>query len=133
MPQFKLVIAEKPSVAQSIAAVLGATVKKDGYFEGDGYRVSWCLGHLAELSEPAAYNKQYESWRLEDLPILPQTFKYRMQPEKRKQFATLQKLLCAADVSEAVNACGSPEKEYLRHQIPVSCLKMRTSPRLYHH
>ena len=107
MPQFRLVIAEKPSVAQSIAAVLGATVKKDGYYEGSGYRVSWCLGHLAELSEPAAYNKQYESWRLEDLPILPQTFKYRMQPEKRKQFATLQKLLCAADVLEVVNSCDA--------------------------
>lgn len=90
MSQFKLVIAEKPSVAQSIAAALGASVKKDGYYEGGGYWVSWCLGHLAELSEPAAYNEKYESWHLEDLPILPQTFKYRMQPEKRKQFATLQ-------------------------------------------
>ena len=67
----KLVIAEKPSVAMSLAAVLGATERKDGYLEGSGYLVSWCVGHLLELAQPEAYKEQYAKWRYEDLPILP--------------------------------------------------------------
>ena len=66
----KLVIAEKPSVAMSLAAVLGATERKDGYLEGSGYLVSWCVGHLLELAQPEAYKEQYAKWRYEDLPIL---------------------------------------------------------------
>lgn len=65
----KLVIAEKPSVAMSLAAVLGATERKDGYLEGSGYLVSWCVGHLLELAQPEAYKEQYAKWRYEDLPI----------------------------------------------------------------
>ena len=68
----RLVIAEKPSVAQSIASVLGAANRKDGYLEGGGYLVSWCFGHLAELSDASAYNPDYAKWRYEDLPILPE-------------------------------------------------------------
>lgn len=66
--QHKLVIAEKPSVAMSLAAVLGATERKDGYLEGSGYLVSWCVGHLLELAQPEAYKEQYAKWRYEDLP-----------------------------------------------------------------
>ena len=72
----KLVIAEKPSVAQSLARVIGATKRQDGYLEGNGYLVSWCVGHLVELSAPERYNERFAKWRLEDLPILPERFLY---------------------------------------------------------
>ena len=75
----KLVIAEKPSVAMSLAAVLGATERKDGYLEGSGYLVSWCVGHLLELAQPEAYKEQYAKWRYEDLPILPKTGNMKFQ------------------------------------------------------
>ena len=68
---YRLVIAEKPSVAQSLASVLGADQRRAGYLEGSGWLVSWCLGHLAELADAAAYDPDYAKWRLEDLPILP--------------------------------------------------------------
>ena len=68
----KLVIAEKPSVAQSLAAVIGANIRKDGYLEGNGWRVSWCVGHLAGLADADAYNPDYAKWRYDDLPILPE-------------------------------------------------------------
>ena len=71
----KLVIAEKPSVAMSLAAVLGANEKKDGYLEGGGYLVSWCVGHLLELAQPDAYGEQYVRWRYDDLPIRPEEWK----------------------------------------------------------
>ena len=72
----RLVIAEKPSVAQSLAAVLGATSRKDGYLEGGGWLVSWCLGHLAGLADAAAYDPDYAKWRYDDLPILPESWRY---------------------------------------------------------
>ena len=72
MMGYKLVIAEKPSVAQSLAAVIGATVRKDGYLEGNGWRVSWCVGHLAGLTDADVYNPDYAKWRYDDLPILPE-------------------------------------------------------------
>lgn len=78
----KLVIAEKPSVAMSLAAVLGATERKDGYLEGSGYLVSWCVGHLLELAQPEAYKEQYAKWRYEDLPILPENWKYEVPKDK---------------------------------------------------
>ena len=68
----KLVIAEKPSVAQSLAAVIGATARKDGYLEGGGWRVSWCVGHLAGLADADSYDPKYAKWRYDDLPILPE-------------------------------------------------------------
>ena len=68
----KLVIAEKPSVAQSLSAVIGATARKDGYLEGNGWRVSWCVGHLAGLADADSYDPKYAKWRYDDLPILPE-------------------------------------------------------------
>lgn len=91
--KIKLVIAEKPSVAASLAAVLGADQKKEGYFEGNGYLVSWCIGHLLELAEPGAYDPEYQKWRQEHLPILPQTWKYEVSKDKKKQLALLCRLM----------------------------------------
>ena len=70
--RYKLVIAEKPSVAQSLAAVIGATARKDGYLQGNGWRVSWCVGHLARLAHADSYDPKYAKWRYDDLPILPE-------------------------------------------------------------
>ena len=103
----KLVIAEKPSVAMSLAAVLGANEKKDGYMEGGGYLVSWCVGHLLELAQPEAYGAQYARWRYGDLPILPEEWKYEVPKDKKKQLDLLCRLMkdkrvesvvCATDV-----------------------------------
>ena len=102
-----LVIAEKPSVAQTIAAVLGAKEKKDGFLTGSGYIVSWCVGHLVGLSEAAAYGEQYKKWSYDSLPILPQEWKYTVAADKEKQFKTLKELMHRADVSEVVNACDA--------------------------
>ena len=102
-----LVIAEKPSVAQTIAAVLGAKEKKDGFLTGSGYIVSWCVGHLVGLSEAAAYGEQYKKWSYDSLPILPQEWKYTVASDKEKQFKTLKELMNRADVSEVVNACDA--------------------------
>ena len=102
-----LVIAEKPSVAQTIAAVLGAKEKKDGFLTGSGYIVSWCVGHLVGLSEAAAYGEQYKKWSYDSLPILPQEWKYTVSSDKEKQFKTLKELMHRADVSEVVNACDA--------------------------
>ena len=102
-----LVIAEKPSVAQTIAAVLGAKEKKDGFLTGSGYLVSWCVGHLVGLSEAAAYGEQYKKWSYDSLPILPQEWKYTVASDKEKQFKTLKELMHRADVSEVVNACDA--------------------------
>ena len=102
-----LVIAEKPSVAQTIAAVLGAKEKKDGFLTGSGYIISWCVGHLVGLSEAAAYGEQYKKWSYDSLPILPQEWKYTVSADKEKQFKTLKELMNRADVSEVVNACDA--------------------------
>ena len=88
-----LVIAEKPSVAQTIAAVLGAKEKKDGFLTGSGYIVSWCVGHLVGLAEAAAYGEQYKKWSYDSLPILPQEWKYTVASDKEKQFKTLKELM----------------------------------------
>ena len=89
----KLVVAEKPSVAQSLAAVLGAKEKKDGYLEGGGWLVSWCVGHLVELAQPEAYGEQYAKWRYADLPILPAHWKYDVAKDKKKQLGVLRRLM----------------------------------------
>ena len=104
---YQLVIAEKPSVAMSIAKVLGATARKEGHMEGGGWLVSWCVGHLAELAEPAAYDPRYSKWRREDLPILPESWRFTIGQEKRSQFDTLRTLLRREDVSAVVNACDA--------------------------
>lgn len=103
----QLVIAEKPSVAQSIAAVLGAKEKKDGYMEGGGYLVSWCVGHLIGLAQADAYGEQYKKWSYEALPILPHDWQYTVAADKGKQFKILKDLMHRADVSEVVNACDA--------------------------
>ena len=104
---FRLVIAEKPSVAQTIAAALGIKGKQDGYIEGGGYLISWCVGHLVQLAEAAAYGEQYRKWQLDSLPILPEEWQYAVDPDKGKQFATLKELMHRADVSEVINACDA--------------------------
>ena len=101
---YKLVIAEKPSVAQSIAKVIGAENREDGYLEGNGYMVSWCVGHLVELASPESYNEKYEKWRYEDLPILPSEWNYQIADATRKQFGILKKLMEREDVTGLVEA-----------------------------
>ena len=103
----RLVISEKPSVAQSIAAVIGAKQRGDGYLEGGGYLVSWCLGHLAELAEADTYDKKYTKWRREDLPILPESWRFTVGKDKWKQFNILRTLMRRDDVSEVINACDA--------------------------
>jgi DNA topoisomerase-3 len=99
-----LVIAEKPSVGQSIAAVLGAAERKDGYTEGNGYIVSWCFGHLAELAEAKTYDEKYAKWRQEDLPVLPDTWSVVVTKDKQKQFDLLSGLMKRSDITEIVCA-----------------------------
>ena len=101
---YKLVIAEKPSVAQSIAKVIGAEKREDGYLEGNGYLVSWCVGHLVELASPESYDERYEKWRYEDLPILPKDWNYQVADATRKQFGILKKLMERDDVTGLVEA-----------------------------
>jgi len=107
MMRYKLVIAEKPSVAQSLAAVIGATARKDGYLEGNGWRVSWCVGHLAGLADADSYDPKYAKWRYDDLPILPEHWQMVVGKDKKKQFDVLKKLMNAPDVTEVVNACDA--------------------------
>lgn len=103
----KLVIAEKPSVAISIAKVIGANKKKDGYYEGNGYRVSWCVGHLIQMANPDAYNEKYAKWNIEDLPIIPSDYKYEVAKSTKKQFAILKKLMNDKEIDTVINACDA--------------------------
>ena len=100
----QLVIAEKPSVARSIAGVIGADQKKDGYMEGNGYLVSWCIGHLVSLADAGAYDERFKKWRYDDLPILPQEWQYIIPAEKKGQFAVLRSLMERPDVTGLVCA-----------------------------
>ena len=102
-----LVISEKPSVAISISKVLGATSKKDGYYEGNGYRVSWCVGHLVQMANPESYDEKYMKWNIEDLPIIPKEYKYEVAKTTKKQFAILKKLMNDKDVEFVINACDA--------------------------
>ena len=103
----KLIITEKPSVAKSIASALGVTSRADGYFEGGGWLISWCIGHLVGLADAAAYDDRYKKWRYEDLPILPDPFRYVVSEEKAAQFHILRSLMERSDVTELVNACDA--------------------------
>ena len=103
----KLVIAEKPSVAQDLARVLGASQRKDGYCEGKKYLVSWCYGHLAGLADAGTYDERYAKWKLEDLPILPSPFRFLIAPDKQEQFEILRTLMSREDVTEVINACDA--------------------------
>lgn len=102
-----LVIAEKPSVAQSIAAALGVKEKKDGYMEVGGYLISWCVGHLVQFSEAAAYGEQYQKWSYDSLPILPHKWQYTVAADKGKQFKILKELMHRPNVTEVINACDA--------------------------
>ena len=88
-----LIICEKPSVAKTVALALGAAEQKDGYLSGDGLLVSWCIGHLISMADAGSYDERYKKWRYEELPILPQTWKYAPTPGKEKQLAILKELL----------------------------------------
>ena len=103
----KLVIAEKPSVAISIAKVIGANKKKDGYYEGNGYRVSWCVGHLIQMANPDAYDEKYAKWNITDLPIVPKNYKYEIAKSTRKQFNILKKLMNDKEIDMVINACDA--------------------------
>lgn len=103
----KLVITEKPSVAQAVAKVIGAANRADGYLTGSGYVVSWCLGHLAELARAEQYNENYERWTYEDLPIIPDTWKFNIGKDKKKQFEILRRLMNSSDITEVINACDA--------------------------
>lgn len=100
----QLVIAEKPSVAQTIAKVLGAAERKDGYVQGNGYIVSWCVGHLAALVNPESYDEKYKAWNFETLPIIPETWKFGILPSTKKQFYVLKELMFRSDIDEIVCA-----------------------------
>ena len=100
----KLVLAEKPSVALSIAKVLGATKREDGYLEGNGYVVSWCVGHLVELAQPEVYDAKYSKWAYADLPIFPMDWQYEVSAGTKKQFGILKKLMAREDVASLVCA-----------------------------
>ena len=100
----KLVIAEKPSVAQSLAAVLGAGKRGQGYLEGNGYLVSWCVGHLVGLAAADAYDPKYSRWCYEDLPIIPEKWKYAVAPDKKEQYEALVSLMNRPDVTSLVCA-----------------------------
>ena len=103
----QLVIAEKPSVAQSLSRILGVTTRKDGYLEGNGFLVSWCFGHLAGLADASVYDERYAKWKREDLPILPCPFRFEIFPDKRDQFSVLKELMNREDVTEVINACDA--------------------------
>ena len=100
----KLVIAEKPSVALALAKVLGAYQRLDGYMEGNGYLVSWCVGHLVGLAQPDAYDETYKKWSRESLPIIPENWKWEVADDKRTQFKVLKDLMFRSDVEELVCA-----------------------------
>ena len=103
----KLVIAEKPSVALTLAKVIGASTKKDGYCEGNGYIVSWCVGHLIQMSNPDKINSEWKIWSLGNLPMIPKEYKYEITKATKKQYAVLKKLLDSDRVDTVVNACDA--------------------------
>ena len=103
----KLVIAEKPSVSLSIAKVIGAKNKKDGYYEGNGYKVSWCVGHLIQMANPDAYDEKYAKWNIDDLPIIPSEYQYEVAKATKKQFNTLKKLMNDKEIDTVINACDA--------------------------
>ena len=103
----KLVIAEKPSVALSISKVIGATSRNDGYYDRNGYRVSWCVGHLIQMANPDAYDEKYAKWNIDDLPIIPSEYQYDVAKATKKQFNTLKKLMNDKEIDTVINACDA--------------------------
>ena len=105
--KYQLVLAEKPSVAMTISAVLGATKRNEGYNEGGGYLVSWCYGHLGEFASPDAYEERYKKWRTEDLPIIPKEWEYRVRSDKYEHFKIVKRRMRRDDVETVINACDA--------------------------
>lgn len=103
----RLIICEKPSVAKTVAAALGAAEQKNGYIQGDDLLVSWCVGHLVSMADAGSYDERFKKWQYEDLPILPEEWKYTLTPGKEKQFSVLQELMHRTDVTELVNGCDA--------------------------
>ncbi len=103
----QLVIAEKPSVAESLSRILGVSTRHDGYMEGKKYIVAWCFGHLAGLADANVYDTRYAKWKMEDLPIIPSPFQFRIAEGKQNQFDVLQMLMRREDVTEVINACDA--------------------------
>ena len=112
----RLVIAEKPSVALSIAKVIGTSKKQDRYYEGNGYIVSWCIGHLIQMANPDAYDEKYAKWNKDHLPIIPKEYLYEVSKNTKKQFTILKKMMNDKTVEAIVNACdvGRSENTQLR-------------------
>ena len=127
MSNYRLVVCEKPSVAKSIAAVLDAKKREDGYLFGNGFIVSWCFGHLAELADADAYDEKYGKWRREDLPILPEAWQYTVARDKKKQLDLLRTLMNRDDVSEVINACDAGREGELIFRT-VYCLNKCRKP-----
>ena len=128
----KLVLAEKPSVAQSIAKVIGANKRNDGYVEGNGYIVSWCIGHLVELAMPESYDEKYKRWRYEDLPILPEEWKYQISSSTKKQFGIIKKLMDRKDVESLVCATDAGrEGELIFRLVYMQCKCKKPFERLW--
>ena len=104
MAERVLVITEKPSVAQAIAAVIGADTRRDGFLEGKGYLVSWCIGHLVEPAAPGAYCEEWKKWNMESLPMIPGQWQTEVKSETAAQFHVLKKLMHDKDISEVICA-----------------------------
>ena len=106
--EHKLIVAEKPSVAKAIASVIAPGCKqRRGYLEGNGYLISWCYGHLVKLADASYYDSGYTKWNMKDLPILPRSFRFRIQDDKKEQFDVLHTLMRQGNVTEVINACDA--------------------------
>ena len=128
----KLVLAEKPSVAMSLSKVIGADQRGDGYMEGNGYLVSWCVGHLVELSQPEAYDEKYAKWKYDDLPILPEHWQYQVSASTKKQFGILKKLMQRKDVESLICATDAGrEGELIFRLVYHQCVCKKPVERLW--
>ena len=116
----KLIIAEKPSVAKSIASALGASSRADGFYEGSGLLVSWCVGHLVSPMDAGGYDERFKKWRYDDLPILPEPFRYVLAPGKEDAFENLRALMNRPDVDTIVNACDDGIHVGIPSSMPVT-------------
>ena len=128
----KLVLAEKPSVAQSIAKVLKADKRCDGYLEGNDYVVSWCVGHLVELAQPENYDIKYTKWKYDDLPIIPISWLYRVSSTTNKQFRIIKKLMERSDIDGLICATDAGrEGELIFRLVYYQCHCQKPFERLW--
>ena len=131
----KLVICEKPSVAKAVASALGVTSRADGCFEGNGLIVSWCVGHLVSPMDAAGYDPGYKKWKYDDLPILPEPFRYVLAKDKEDAFQNLKRLMDREDVTELVNACDAGREGELIFRLVyemAGCQTLLPSVDLFH-